>query len=87
MKLLGILFVISVVLMVAFAKSLSMNHVLKIYEITHADTGETTKVATEALYIPLTLKDCSNSACDYVCRMLGYNHGACISSTTCHCTN
>ncbi|XP_063530819.1 uncharacterized protein LOC134741855 [Cydia strobilella] len=43
---------------------------------------------SENLYIPMArLVTCDNNRCQAACRILGYNHGHCVSDTTCRCYN
>ncbi|XP_026748186.2 uncharacterized protein LOC113509102 [Galleria mellonella] len=52
-------------------------------------TEESTNTAVVAnnLYIPMDMKTCYNNTCDITCKILGYNHGQCVSTSTCHCFN
>ncbi|XP_075972471.1 uncharacterized protein LOC142974194 [Anticarsia gemmatalis] len=69
------------------ARTFSLKDLMEVYEEAQAVEKNHVHVATEALYIPTTLKDCNNSACQLVCTTLGFKHGTCVSSTTCHCYN
>ncbi|KAJ0179181.1 hypothetical protein K1T71_004893 [Dendrolimus kikuchii] len=44
-----------------------------------------TAVETHNLFIPTTIKACTNSQCQAICEALGYHHGNCVSPSTCHC--
>ncbi|PZC83367.1 hypothetical protein B5X24_HaOG207750 [Helicoverpa armigera] len=41
----------------------------------------------ETLYLPILSRACTNSACLYICNLLGFQKGVCISTSTCQCTN
>ncbi|XP_063530818.1 uncharacterized protein LOC134741854 [Cydia strobilella] len=41
---------------------------------------------SEELYIPMAqLRTCDNNRCEAACHALGYQHGRCVSATTCQC--
>ncbi|KAJ8726820.1 hypothetical protein PYW08_015217 [Mythimna loreyi] len=84
MKLLAVLLVISAVLVVANAK-ITFKDLMQLYDMTQSST-ESNTVATQALFIPMSLKQCTNDLCDEVCKFLGFHHGVCVSSNTCNCT-
>ncbi|XP_022829398.1 uncharacterized protein LOC111358478 [Spodoptera litura] len=44
-------------------------------------------VPPSSLIIPTIVKACTNSACAYICSLLGFQNGVCISTTTCQCSN
>uniref|UniRef100_A0A2A4JTY5 Invertebrate defensins family profile domain-containing protein n=1 Tax=Heliothis virescens TaxID=7102 RepID=A0A2A4JTY5_HELVI len=41
----------------------------------------------DTLYVPIMSRACTNSACLYICNLLGFQKGVCISTSTCQCTN
>ncbi|XP_035431392.2 uncharacterized protein LOC118263477 [Spodoptera frugiperda] len=44
-------------------------------------------VRPSTLIIPTVIKACTNEACAYICNLLGFQKGVCISTTTCECSN
>ncbi|KAJ8724842.1 hypothetical protein PYW07_015800 [Mythimna separata] len=73
--------------MVANAK-ITFRDLMQLYDMTQSSTEDTDSdvVATQSLFIPMTLKQCTNNLCDEVCKFLGFHHGVCVSTTTCNCT-
>ncbi|KAJ8726819.1 hypothetical protein PYW08_015216 [Mythimna loreyi] len=43
--------------------------------------------APETIYLPIISKACTNSSCLYICNLLGFAKGTCISASTCQCYN
>ncbi|CAH0629070.1 unnamed protein product [Chrysodeixis includens] len=56
-------------------------------EASPAQFEEVAPLELDTLYIPILTRTCTNSACAYICGLLGFKHGRCISSTTCNCYN
>ncbi|KAJ8724844.1 hypothetical protein PYW07_015802 [Mythimna separata] len=89
-----VLVVLCAVILVASSQMISLEDLLKAYEVSSSiDTneigtgngGNPVKVASEALFIPMSLRSCTSGACNFVCKFLGYKYGTCISSETCRC--
>nr|AAP69839.1 cobatoxin [Spodoptera frugiperda]AAQ18900.1 cobatoxin long form B [Spodoptera frugiperda] len=82
-----ILFVVCAMVMAAYAvEVISVDDLLRAYDVSHNKIdGESVKMATEALYVPMSLRACTSSACNFVCKFLGYKYGNCVSAETCRC--
>nr|ABV68874.1 cobatoxin-like protein [Trichoplusia ni] len=48
---------------------------------------EVSPLESDNFYIPILTRACTNSVCAYICGLLGFKHGRCISTTTCNCYN
>ncbi|XP_026745925.1 uncharacterized protein LOC113507245 [Trichoplusia ni] len=77
--------VISAMVLAANARFVSLDEALFADLDRSVDEIKSIREAKEVLYIPTTIKDCTNPGCDYICKLLGFKHGTCVSSTTCRC--
>ncbi|XP_022829364.1 uncharacterized protein LOC111358455 [Spodoptera litura] len=81
-----VLFVVCAMILAAYAEVFSIDDLLRAYDISHNKIdGDSVKMATEALYIPMSLRACTSGACNFVCKFLGYKYGTCVSAETCRC--
>ncbi|CAD0198982.1 unnamed protein product [Chrysodeixis includens] len=80
-----LILVISVMILAVNAKFVTFNDAVFGDLDSAVDEIKSIREAKEVLYIPTTIKDCTNPGCDYICKILGFKHGTCVSSTTCRC--
>ncbi|KAF9807369.1 hypothetical protein SFRURICE_008918 [Spodoptera frugiperda] len=84
------IFFISALVLVENVTLTAIKHLIEMSNMKNVFDHENAVVVVknqEYLHIPTKLNDCTNTACGYICELLGYHYGKCLSANTCSCYN